>query len=141
VKNNPMQLFKICLFLTFTFFLTACSETKKEEPVAPVKKENLVDLKDGHYTEWYPGRKQIKYQGNLNKAGNREGKWDFFSESGNLQSFTMYLDGKKEGHSVVKYPNGKIHYYGSYQNDQMVGEWVSYDQQGKKSIKDYGFPQ
>jgi antitoxin component YwqK of YwqJK toxin-antitoxin module len=53
----------------------------------------------------------------------------------------MYLDGKKEGHSVVKYPNGKIHYYGSYQNDQMVGEWVSYDQQGKKSIKDYGSSQ
>lgn len=119
----------------------ACSADSKPEKIVAPKKEKLVDLKDGHYTEWYPGRKQIKYQGQLNKAGNREGKWDFFSETGNLQSFTMYIDGKKEGHSLVKYPNGKVHYYGTYQNDQMVGEWVSYDLNGNKTIKDYGNPQ
>lgn len=118
-------------------FVACSADSKPEKSVAP-KKEKLVDLKDGHYTEWYPGRKQIKYQGQLNKAGNREGKWDFFSETGNLQSFTMYIDGKKEGHSLVKYPNGKVHYYGTYQNDQMVGEWVSYDLNGNKTVKDYG---
>jgi antitoxin component YwqK of YwqJK toxin-antitoxin module len=134
-----MKQFHILFFIcTLCILFVGCSEGTKPQKIEIPKKEKLVDLKDGHYTEWYPGRKQIKYQGQLNAAGNREGKWDFFSESGNLQSFTMYIDGKKEGHSVVKYPNGKIHYYGTYQNDQMVGEWVSFDQNGNKTIKDYG---
>jgi antitoxin component YwqK of YwqJK toxin-antitoxin module len=137
-----MKQLQVLLFIcTFSMLFVACSADPKPDKIVTPQKEKLVDLKDGHYTEWYPGRKQIKYQGQLNKAGNREGKWDFFSESGNLQSFTMYIDGKKEGHSLVKYPNGKVHYYGTYQNDQMVGEWVSYDQNGNKTIKDYGNPQ
>ncbi|MFM6945628.1 MAG: toxin-antitoxin system YwqK family antitoxin [Flavobacteriales bacterium] len=135
---KQLQLFLIAC--TFGIFFVGCSDAVDTPTQTTQKKENLVDLKDGHYTEWYPGRKQIKYQGQLNEAGNREGKWDFFSETGNLQSFTMYVDGKKEGHSLVKYPNGKVHYYGSYQNDQMVGEWVNYDQKGNKSIKNYGEP-
>lgn len=134
-----MKQLQILFFVgTLSMLFVACSDSTEPQKIAAPKKEKLVDLKDGHYTEWYPGRKQIKYQGQLNKAGNREGKWDFFSETGNLQSFTMYIDGKKEGHSLVKYPNGKVHYYGTYQNDQMVGEWVSYDQNGNKTIKDYG---
>lgn len=134
-----MKQLQILFFVgTLTILFVACSDGTKGQKIEIPKKEKLVDLKDGHYTEWYPGRKQIKYQGQLNQAGNREGKWDFFSETGNLQSFTMYIDGKKEGHSLVKYPNGKVHYYGTYQNDQMVGEWVSYDQKGNKTIKDYG---
>lgn len=134
-----MKQLQILFFVgTLSMLFVACSGGTEPQKIAAPKKEKLVDLKDGHYTEWYPGRKQIKYQGQLNQAGNREGKWDFFSETGNLQSFTMYIDGKKEGHSLVKYPNGKVHYYGTYQNDQMVGEWVSYDQNGNKTIKDYG---
>ncbi len=134
-----MKQLQILFFVgTLSMLFVACSDSTEPQKIAAPKKEKLVDLKDGHYTEWYPGRKQIKYQGQLNQAGNREGKWDFFSETGNLQSFTMYIDGKKEGHSLVKYPNGKVHYYGTYQNDQMVGEWVSYDQKGNKTIKDYG---
>jgi antitoxin component YwqK of YwqJK toxin-antitoxin module len=134
-----MKQLQILFFVgTLSMLFVACSDGTEPQKIAAPKKEKLVDLKDGHYTEWYPGRKQIKYQGQLNQAGNREGKWDFFSETGNLQSFTMYIDGKKEGHSLVKYPNGKVHYYGTYQNDQMVGEWVSYDQNGNKTIKDYG---
>ena len=134
-----MKQLQILFFVgTLSMLFVACSDSTEPQKIAAPKKEKLVDLKDGHYTEWYPGRKQIKYQGQLNKAGNREGKWDFFSETGNLQSFTMYIDGKKEGHSLVKYPNGKVHYYGTYQNDQMVGEWVRYDQNGNKTIKDYG---
>jgi antitoxin component YwqK of YwqJK toxin-antitoxin module len=135
---KSILLFLLC---SMSLVLTGCSDPETTQVAAPAKKEKLVDLKDGHYTEWYPGRKQIKYQGQLNKAGNREGKWDFFSESGNLQSFTLYVDGKKEGHSLVKYPSGKVHYYGFYQNDQMVGEWVNYDEKGNKTIKAYGNPQ
>ncbi|MEN9742908.1 MAG: hypothetical protein RLZZ65_713 [Bacteroidota bacterium] len=126
----------LSVFLLLLSFL-ACNTPDKTKSSLPAQKENLVDLKDGFYKEWYPGRKQIKYEGQLNKAGKREGKWNFYSEKGNLQSFTMFVDGKKEGHSLVKYPNGKVHYYGEYRNDQMVGEWVNYDQNGKKSVKIY----
>lgn len=133
MKNSLRLLIVFLLFISFS----ACNTPDKTQSDLAPKKENLVDLKDGFYKEWYPGRKQIKYEGQLNKAGNREGKWNFYSEKGNLQSFTMFVDGKKEGHSLVKYPNGKIHYYGEYRNDQMVGEWVNYDQNGKKTVKIY----
>ncbi|MEN9699072.1 MAG: hypothetical protein RLZZ301_270 [Bacteroidota bacterium] len=115
---------------------TACEQTEKPKTVSQ-KPEKLVEIKDGHYTEWYPGKKHIKYEGQLTDEGNREGRWNFYSEKGNLQSFTMYVDGHKNGHSLVKYPNGKVHYYGEYANDQMVGLWVNYDQNGHKTEKVY----
>ncbi len=47
----------------------------------------------------------------------------------------------REGFSLVKYPNGAMHYRGEYRNDQMVGVWTTYDEKGKViSEKDYGFP-
>ena len=100
-------------------------------------KEKLVEIKDGHYKEWYPGKKQLKYEGELTKKGAREGKWNYYSEKGNLQSFTFYVAGKKNGHSIVKYPNGKIHYYGQYKDDQMIGEWVTYDEKGNKTVNNF----
>jgi antitoxin component YwqK of YwqJK toxin-antitoxin module len=129
------------LFIIFLVLLTitlpACTDKKNKETKKEVAPEELVEIKDGHYKEWYPGKKQLKYQGELNQKGDREGKWNFFSEKGTLLSFTFYNAGKKNGYSLVKYPNGKIHYYGEYKDDQMVGEWITYDQQGQKTVKNF----
>jgi antitoxin component YwqK of YwqJK toxin-antitoxin module len=126
------------LFLVIALIgLNACSNEPSAKPQKEKAPEKLVEIKDGQYTEWYPGKKHVKYQGALDKKGNREGKWNFYSEKGTLLSFTFYQAGKKNGHSVVKYPNGSIHYYGQYQNDQMVGEWVTYDLKGNKTVKLY----
>ena len=51
---------------------------------------------------------------------------------------TNYENGVKQGHSIVKYPNGGIHYKGEYKDDKPVGVWKTYDNAGKiLSVKDY----
>lgn len=132
-----MKLFLRLLILVALIGLNACSNEPSTKPQQEKAPEKLVQIKDGKYTEWYPGKKQIKYEGELNKRGEREGKWNFYSEKGTLLSFTFYLSGKKNGHSVVKYPNGKIHYYGEYKDDQMVGVWIIYNSNGQKSVRLY----
>ncbi len=112
---------------------------KKIKEQVKVKDENLVEVKNGIFTEWYPGKKQIKFKGGQDELGNRDGKWSFYDENGTELSFTLFSHGKKEGFSLVKYPNGNIRYVGEYQNDKMVGIWTTYDQKGNKiSEKNWG---
>ena len=121
--------------------LIFASCTTKNATNKQVKSENLIEVKHGIYSEWYPGKKQLKFHGSIDKKGNRDGKWVFYSENGNEQSITVYSKGVREGFSLVKYPNGAMHYRGEYRNDQMVGVWTTYDEKGKViSEKDYGLP-
>ena len=121
--------------------LVLASCTTKKATKKQVKSENLIEVKHGVYSEWYPGKKQLKFHGSIDKKGNRDGKWVFYSDNGNEQSITVYNHGIREGFSLVKYPNGAMHYRGEYRNDQMVGVWTTYDEKGKViSEKDYGFP-
>jgi antitoxin component YwqK of YwqJK toxin-antitoxin module len=122
--------------------LVACStEEKEKEQTKTEKPEQLVEVKDGMYREWYPGKKQIKYMGGQDEQNRRHGKWSFYAENGKELSTTMYFHGLKEGFTVVKYPNGALHYRGEYKNDMMVGIWTTYDETGKMiSEKDYGYP-
>lgn len=130
---------RIIIPLFIALVLASC--TTKKATKKQVKSENLIEVKHGVYSEWYPGKKQLKFHGSIDKKGNRDGKWVFYSENGNEQSITVYDNGMREGFSVVKYPNGAMHYRGEYRNDQMVGVWTTYDEKGKViSEKDYGFP-
>lgn len=56
------------------------------------------------------------------------------------QSYLLpFMITEKEGFSLVKYPNGRIHYRGEYQNDKMIGLWSTYDEKGNLiTEKDYG---
>ncbi len=123
--------------------LVSCNDTPQPEQkkdVAP-KKENLVDVRDGVFTEWYPGRKQIKFQGPQDEKMERHGKWSYYAPDGTELSFTIYEHGKKEGFTIVKHPNGRVHYRGEYKNDKPVGLWTTFDEQGKKvNEKDFGYP-
>lgn len=130
---------RIIIPLFIALVLASC--TTKKATKKQVKSENLIEVKHGVYSEWYPGKKQLKFHGSIDKKGNRDGKWVFYSENGNEQSITVYDNGMREGFSLVKYPNGAMHYRGEYRNDQMVGVWTTYDEKGKViSEKDYGFP-
>jgi antitoxin component YwqK of YwqJK toxin-antitoxin module len=114
----------------------SCQNNSGNEKVT--KKENLVDIKNGIYTEWYPGKKSKKFEGAQDEKYRRNGKWVFFSEGGNELSITFYSNGLKDGFSLVKYPNGRMHYRGEYRNDTMVGVWTTYDTNGKiTKEKDY----
>lgn len=130
---------RIIIPLFIALVLASC--TTKKATKKQVKSENLIEVKHGVYSEWYPGKKQLKFHGSIDKKGNRDGKWVFYSDNGNEQSITVYNHGMREGFSLVKYPNGAMHYRGEYRNDQMVGVWTTYDEKGKViSEKDYGFP-
>ena len=120
--------------------LVSCNDKQEDQSAVTEKKEDLVEIKDGIYTEWYPGKKNIKFQGAQDEKAQRNGKWVFFSESGNELSITFYSRGLKEGFTVVKYPSGRIHYRGEYKNDTIVGLWTTYDENGKVSKeKDFGY--
>ncbi len=132
---------KLALYTLLLFFIAvSCTDKKVEDSAEKSKTEKLTEIKNGRFTEWYPGKKQIKFQGMLTKKGDRNGKWSFYSEIGNELSFTVYENGKKEGFTVVKYPNGAIHYTGEYKNDKSVGIWKTYDEKGKLvTEKDFGY--
>lgn len=129
---------RIIIPVFLALILASC--TTKNPPKKQVKSENLIEVKHGVYSEWYPGKKQLKFHGSVDKKGNRDGKWVFYAENGNEQSITVYNKGIREGFSLVKYPNGAMHYRGEYRNDKMVGVWTTYDEKGKViNEKDYGF--
>ncbi len=130
---------KKILFLLATLFLISACENNPEKKNENIPKEKLVEVKDGVFTEWYPGKKSIKFQGGQDKLGNRDGKWTFYAENGTELSYTQFSGGKKDGYSLVKYPNGNIHYTGEYQNDEMVGVWSTFDEKGNLlTKKEYG---
>ncbi len=144
--NNALstkKIMKIFNIIGFSLLLSACSEGSPSPQKETVKKEteDLVQVKDGVYTEWYPGKKQIKFKGGQDEKHKRHGIWIFYSEDGKELSVTIYEHGVREGFSVVKYPNGAIHYRGEYLHDQTVGIWTMYDEKGKViSETDFGYP-
>jgi antitoxin component YwqK of YwqJK toxin-antitoxin module len=136
-----MKRFCVYLFVMFGVILTSCDSNNKVKEKRKVAEEELVEVKDGVYTEWYPGKKQIKYRGGQDEKNLRHGVWTFYSESGMELSVTMYEHGLRMGHTVVKYPNGMLHYRGEYFNDKTVGVWTTYDAKGNLiSEKDFGYP-
>jgi antitoxin component YwqK of YwqJK toxin-antitoxin module len=120
---------KVLIVACILFSLLVSCKDKQVEKIA--KKENLVEIKNGIYTEWYPGKKNKKFQGAQDEKSRRDGKWVFYSEKGDELSITFYTNGLKDGFTVVKYPNGRMHYRGEYRNDTIVGLWTTYDQNGK----------
>lgn len=127
-KGTFARLLTVAL-LGLNLALVSCSGAEKpEQKKAP---EVLTEIKDGVFTEYYPGRKNIKFQGMLDENNQRQGKWVFYTQTGGEQSVTFYEGGKKHGHSIVKYPNGALYFYGEYSNDQKIGVWKTYGTDGK----------
>lgn len=124
--------------LLLTVILSACGG----EPAPKPKTESLVEVKNGIYYEYYPGRKAIKYKGSQDSEGRRDGIWYFYDENGREQSMTEYVRGVRNGASFVRFPSGNMRYYGNYTNDQPSGVWIIYNEDGSvQSEKDYGKPQ
>ena len=99
-----------------------------------VKNQNradLIEVKDNIFREYYPGKRKVKFEGTQDEEGKRHGKWQYFSEDGLELSMTMYEHGEKHGFSIVKYPNGNLHYHGEYKHNKLVGIWKTYSIQGE----------
>ena len=131
------------IFISILSLFVSCSnedkalETEKREPTN-VTKETLREVKDGVYTEYYPGKKEVKIRGYKNAQDKREGKWVYYSKNGEELSITYFKNGLREGHTIVKRPNGSLNYVGEYREDKMIGIWKFYDEKGNvKREKDY----
>lgn len=126
------------IFIAFiSLAITSCGEEKK----APEKEttDNLVEIKNGIYTEYYPGRKAVKFKGPQDDNSLRNGRWFFYDERGNELSMTEYVNGKKHGFIFVRYPNGTMRYTGEFNMDVEAGLWKFYKEDGSlASEKDYG---
>lgn len=138
---------KYLQLLTLVIIVTACSEKTTDEPNKnPIKENNsttaateaptvetpeeLVYIKGHTFTQYYPGKKQIKFQGLQDDQKRRNGKWSYFSPDGKELSTTMYSHGKKHGHMIVKHENGTLYYHGEMSEDKKIGIWKNYDEDG-----------
>ena len=130
---------KYLFALSLVALLFSCNNNEEKTEAKLPEVETLTEYKNGIYTEYYPGKKKIKIRGAQDKNKIRDGRWVLLSESGKELSVTYFNKGKREGHSIVKYPNGMLHYVGEYKNNQMIGVWKFYDEKGNlKEEKDYG---
>ena len=126
----------IALLVIFAF--TSCTrETKVVEATYPdgsPKRECVYVEKHGsreliRETTWYPHRK-IQMTGEY-KSRERDGRWVYYYENGNIWSEGFFKNGKSDGKRVTHYENGKVFYEGFYDKDQRVGVWTFYDEKGK----------
>lgn len=135
---------KIITILFFALILSSCKTEKKQDPVnqteqktnsenAKTKEFPKTSTEGDIFIEYYPNSSKVKFKGSNDTAGKRHGKWLHFSESGLELSMSMYNHGVLDGHSMVKYPNGKIHYIGQYKNGERIGTWSFYDTDGVKT--------
>jgi antitoxin component YwqK of YwqJK toxin-antitoxin module len=120
---------KITTFILLLIIASSCSN-QEEETKKAAEVENLIEYKDGIYTEFYPGKKKIKMKGEQTPDKVRNGKWVLLSPTGEEMSVTYFENGKREGHSFVKHPTGAMNYYGEYLHDVQIGIWKFYDDKG-----------
>lgn len=134
--NHIVKHIYFCFFLVFFSCSNANEQSKKKE------KEVLVEISNGIFTEYYPGRKAIKFKGPQNENGKRDGRWFFYDEDGQEMSMTEYVNGKKHGFTFVRFPSGNMRYTGEYTNDTETGLWKFYDENGKVTLeKNYDIEQ
>lgn len=97
-----------------------------------LQKNPLVVITNAMHTEHYPEGKKVKLKGRVDSDNKRQGVWDYFSENGIQLSMMEYHDGLKQGIFFQRYKTGVIRRTGNYKQDQQVGEWIEYDENGTR---------
>lgn len=129
----------IILLSVLSLFVFACNSPSNNSLENKTIAKDTVKLPlssidaNGNYKLWYPGHKQVKISGRKNKKGKRVGIWKSYSEDGVELSMEIYVNGKRDGFTIVRYPNGVPRYTGNYSKDQKVGMWRFFDQSGKQT--------
>lgn len=136
MKNIIFLLGFGCLFLFACEDFIDESDERKTNEQTQENPEDLIERMPGIYREYYPGKRQLKIAGPLDAEDKRNGAWESYFENGQMNSTTYFIHGIKEGHSIVYHPNGTIHYVGEYKNDQKIGLWLTYNNQGELISED-----
>lgn len=104
------------------------NETKEDEELS-TQGSDILPTEKPDYQEFYETG-ELKIEGNFDEEENRHGLWVSYYETGLKWSESYYVHGVKNGHSVTFFPNGKIRYVGEYKEDEKVGRWTFYDEEG-----------
>lgn len=130
----------IYTFVLAGFALFSCTSTEDTNDtgstVVVETDEDLIERMPNMYREYYPGKKQLKMTGPLDNDGKRHGTWESFFENGVKNSVTYYVNGVRQGHSVVYYQNGQVFYIGEYTDDEKSGLWKTYNEKGELVSED-----
>lgn len=100
-------------------------------PSADTLSDNVqtVETNPNQHLEYHPNG-ALKIEGKLNDSGRRQGLWLSYYDNGIKWSESYYSNGDRDGHSITFFPNGAIRYVGEYKNDEKVGNWKFYDEEG-----------
>jgi antitoxin component YwqK of YwqJK toxin-antitoxin module len=74
----------------------------------------------------------------LNKKGNKEGKWIFKSKSGKKLAVYNYKDGVKQGPQTEYYSNGRVESIDNYVDGKLHGLSIRYADKSGKQIESSG---
>ncbi|MCG8575644.1 MAG: hypothetical protein MI810_12225 [Flavobacteriales bacterium] len=143
-----MKLFLISLCSTLLFFSCESKEetneggaiietsfeadsTENTEEITQNENQNatLEVVPGGDHREYHPNG-ELKIEGQYDDNGLRTGLWISYYDTGIKWSESYYVAGKKDGHNLSFFPNGKVRYLGEYNDDQKIGEWKFYDEEG-----------
>ncbi|WP_396162346.1 trypsin-like peptidase domain-containing protein [Flavobacterium sp.] len=118
-----------------TYYITG--EIRSNFYCNEINYEDILKSKfDSEYKEYSNNGKTI-IQGNY-VNGLKDGKWNYFSESGNLTSEEVYEKGILNGMYARYYDNNKLYEKGNMTNGKKNGDWVSkYYDGALKSIYNY----
>ena len=91
---------------------------------------------DGTANYFYASGKLMETGSYVN--GQKDQKWERFSENGSVTAIAFYHLGKKSGTWLVFDDKGQKRYEMSYNEGQKSGVWTSWDENGKQlEQKDY----
>ena len=118
-----------------TYYITG--EIRSNFYCNEINYEDILKSKfDSEYKEYSNNGKTI-IQGNY-VNGLKDGKWNYFSESGNLTSEEVYEKGILNGMYARYYDNNKLYEKGNMTNGKKNGDWVyKYYDGALKSIYNY----
>lgn len=131
---------KLILFLIPLTMIYSCSgqgENEGDDNSTTPSTDSLSDnvqletpVEDpNQHLEYHPNG-ALKIEGRLNDKGERQGLWLSYYDNGIKWSESYYSAGNRDGHSITFFPNGAIRYVGEYKNDEKVGNWKFYDEEG-----------
>ena len=73
---------KITVLLFLLLVAASCSTEPIKEKKEKIEIENLIEYKDGIYTEFYPDKQKVKIRGAQDAEKIRDGKWVLLTPNG-----------------------------------------------------------
>ena len=129
-----MKHIRLISFLTLLGILTACHQSPKGtysyyDNGAIKSWEYLYPKGSDFYLkkiEYYPNGKK-KSEGNFNVIHNRDGRWKFWYENGNIWVIGNFSNGLSKGRADIFSSTGERNYTAHYDHGRPHGLWLFYD--------------